>query len=311
MHRLVLGATILLALAAGATVYGGVVKLKNGDEITGKVIERTDSHIKLKTEYGELEIPLEKVDSVLEQVRLHLKNGTAITGEIISRTDKEIKLQTPLAQEPMTIPAGDVEKIEPLDGKEAAKKEEPQKPAPAADADALQSKAMEHLRKKEYEKSIEAYRKYLELEPDDEIALYNLACAYSLAGRKAEAVECLRKAVEAGYADFDHIQSDTDLDGIRGEEGYKKLFEEKEKYLGAAADGIIERYKKKLGDEYQYIKDEKYKLVVVSNVDKKTLDGLHGALQAYADCHWKDFFKNKPKYYITVLIPSSSVEYRR
>ncbi len=312
MRKFLSGVALLLVLISAGAAFAGVVKLKNGDEITGRIVERTDSHIKLKTEYGPMEIPLERVESVLDQVRVHLKNESVITGEIVARTDKEMKLETPLAEKPIAIPTKDIVKIEPVEEKKTEKKEEPEKkPAPAADAETLQRRAIEHLHKKEYDKSIEAYRKYLELEPGDEIALYNLACAYSLAGKKAEAVECLRKAIEAGYTNFDHIQRDTDLDNIRGEEGYKKLFEDKDKLIGAAAEGIIERYKKKLGDEYNYIKDEKYKLVVISNVDKQRLDGLVGALQAYADCHWKDFFKNKPKYYITVLIPNSTEEYRR
>ena len=310
MRRFLSVTALLLVLITTGAAFAGVVKLKNGDEITGKIVERTDSHIKLKTEYGPLEIPLDKVESVVEQVRVHLKNESIVTGEIIARTEKEVKLETPLAEKPIAIPAKDIVKIEPVGEKKTEKKERPEE-KPAVDIETLQRKAMEHLRNKEYEESIESYRKYLEHKPDDEIALYNLACAYSLAGKKAEAVKCLRKAVEAGYTNFDHIQRDTDLDNIREEEGYKKLFEEKDSLIGAAADKIIERYKKDLGDEYNYIKDEKYKLIVISNVEKGRLDGLVGALQAYADCHWKDFFKNKPKYYITVLIPNSTEEYRK
>ena len=255
---------------------------------------------------------LNQVDSVLDQVRVHLKNESVITGEIVARNEKELKLETPLSEKAMTIPTGDVVKIEPVEEKKTTKKVEPaKKPVTAVDAEALQRKAMQHLRNKEYDKSIETYRKYLELKPNDEIALYNLACAYSLAGKKAEAVEYLRKSVEAGYSNFDHIKRDTDLDNIREEEGYKKLFEDKEKLLRAGADAVIERYKKELGDKYNYIKEEKYRLIVISNVEKGRLNSLVGALQAYADCHWKDFFKNKPKYYITVLIPNSTEEYRK
>ncbi|HTF55885.1 MAG TPA: HEAT repeat domain-containing protein, partial [Planctomycetota bacterium] len=54
-------------------------------------------------------------------------------------------------------------------------------------------------------------------------ALYNIACLHAGAGRKAEAVAALGRAVEAGFRDFDWITRDRDLDPIREEEGFKKL----------------------------------------------------------------------------------------
>ena len=52
---------------------------------------------------------------------------------------------------------------------------------------------------------------------------YNLACLSSLKGQSGEAVSWLEKAVKSGFKDRQWIRMDRDLDGIRGEEGYKKL----------------------------------------------------------------------------------------
>jgi HEAT repeat protein len=52
---------------------------------------------------------------------------------------------------------------------------------------------------------------------------YNLACAQALQGRRAQAVESLRRAAAAGYHDADWIRRDGDLDAIRGESGYKEV----------------------------------------------------------------------------------------
>jgi HEAT repeat protein len=54
-------------------------------------------------------------------------------------------------------------------------------------------------------------------------ALYNLACLKALDGKKAESVEWLGKAVRGGFRDREWIKRDKDLDGIRGEAGYKAL----------------------------------------------------------------------------------------
>jgi hypothetical protein len=53
-------------------------------------------------------------------------------------------------------------------------------------------------------------------------AHYNLACALSLDGKKAEAVESLKRAVDLGYRDSEWIRRDRDLDAIREEAGYRE-----------------------------------------------------------------------------------------
>jgi len=73
------------------------------------------------------------------------------------------------------------------------------------------------------QKAIATYQKTLAENPNDANALYNGACAYSLSGDKEKAVEFLKKAVEAGFKDFAHIEKDTDLNAIRNEAGYKEL----------------------------------------------------------------------------------------
>jgi tetratricopeptide (TPR) repeat protein len=307
MRKCAIAAVFLLAalfLNFGSEVFGGTIKLKNGDVITGEILKRTGTHIEVKTDYGKLTIPLEKVDSIEKLVRVHVKKDNCFEGEIISRTEKQIRLKTPHGE--LTIPTADIVKIEPVDGKKTGPAKKP------LGIRELRHKALEHLQKKEWQEAIDIYKKIIKKNPDDSNALYNSACAYSLLGKKTEAVEFLRKAVEAGFTDFRHIEADSDLDNIRGEEGYKKLIADKKKYMAPLSpEKIIERYKKRLGDEYKYIKDEKYKLVIISNVGKERLDGLVKGLRSYAEAHWKGFFKFKPDHYITVLIPNSTEEYRK
>jgi hypothetical protein len=42
-----------------------------------------------------------------------------------------------------------------------------------------------------------------------------------------EAIDFLSKAIKDGYAEFDHMKQDSDLDNIRNDERYKKLMGEK------------------------------------------------------------------------------------
>lgn len=58
-------------------------------------------------------------------------------------------------------------------------------------------------------------RKLVRLLPSDATAHYNLACSLALVKRKAEALRALRQAVELGYRDFDWMQQDPDLEGLK------------------------------------------------------------------------------------------------
>lgn len=54
---------------------------------------------------------------------------------------------------------------------------------------------------------------------------YNLSCTYALTGKKGEAIDNLRKSIEAGYFNYYHLLEDTDLDTLRNEDEFKQLVE--------------------------------------------------------------------------------------
>jgi hypothetical protein len=61
------------------------------------------------------------------------------------------------------------------------------------------------------------------LSSSEATAMYNLACAYSLTGEKAKAVDWLLRAVKLGFRDRAWMKIDKDLDPIRGEAAFQKL----------------------------------------------------------------------------------------
>src|ERR1039457_1487490 len=62
-----------------------------------------------------------------------------------------------------------------------------------------------------------ALRRYPDLHLNN---LYNLACAYALAGDAAKAVARLRELLDLGYRNVPNIQRDTDFDSIRTDPSY-------------------------------------------------------------------------------------------
>jgi tetratricopeptide (TPR) repeat protein len=85
--------------------------------------------------------------------------------------------------------------------------------------------ACAYMKKGDYDKTLEIFNTLLESFPKNPGLLYNICCAYSLKGSKKEACESLNKSVECGYFDWKHMEKDTDLDNIRGEDAYKKTLE--------------------------------------------------------------------------------------
>jgi len=69
------------------------------------------------------------------------------------------------------------------------------------------------------------FNKVIVLNPNDDLAYYNLACYYSLHGDELKSCDSLGKAVEKGFKDWEHIKKDSDLNKIRNADCYKKIME--------------------------------------------------------------------------------------
>jgi serine/threonine protein kinase/Tfp pilus assembly protein PilF len=62
------------------------------------------------------------------------------------------------------------------------------------------------------------------LRPNEATVLYNAACTFANLGRRAESLDALRKAWEAGYKDADWTRRDPDLAALHGDPEFEKLY---------------------------------------------------------------------------------------
>jgi len=72
-----------------------------------------------------------------------------------------------------------------------------------------------HFGKGEYDKAAEFFEQLLDERPDDSGVLYNLACAESLTGKREQALEHLKRAVELDPDFRKMADKDSDFDAIR------------------------------------------------------------------------------------------------
>ena len=83
--------------------------------------------------------------------------------------------------------------------------------------------ALQFFASGEYEKAAEMLEAVHAEFPDDATVLYNLACAESMSGRTAEAIDHLRRSVTQGERFRELARTDTDFDPIRGEPGFAEI----------------------------------------------------------------------------------------
>ncbi len=75
----------------------------------------------------------------------------------------------------------------------------------------------------QHRRALELDRRLVRLVPQDYIARYNLACSLSMVGDVEEAFSALDAALELGYCDWAHLESDADLEAVRDDHRFDHL----------------------------------------------------------------------------------------
>jgi tetratricopeptide (TPR) repeat protein len=289
--------SFLCSVSLADTVF-----LKDGKSLEGKVIAQSESEVKLRTEYGTLTIPREDIEKIdIAPAKLTFKDGRNLHGEIVSESQTELKLKTKYGE--LTIPKSEIENIA-RERDYSARTTETVGKESEAKSRRMHEQAIAFLRDKRYDESVAAYEKILQINPDDMIALYNIACAYSLMGDKEKALQYLARSIDAGYMDFGHMERDTDLDSIRQEQQYKEIMSAKDELMKTGARKHLEGLKKQFGEGYIFDVDEARRLAFAVFGSRETLNSMKADLDSYADAQWDNLFANRPSYYITIVCPS-------
>jgi spermidine synthase len=87
----------------------------------------------------------------------------------------------------------------------------------------LEKLAEFYKKRKEYQKAFLFYNKILEVMPENPIVFYNIACVCARQDKPEKSISWLKKAVEKGFDDWNHIKTDIDLKNIRGSFYYKEF----------------------------------------------------------------------------------------
>lgn len=90
---------------------------------------------------------------------------------------------------------------------------------------ALRRKAVKAIGDKKYEQGRDLLLAIAAQDKADTVALYNAACCEALLGNVFEALALLRRALDAGYANYEHICADPDIASVRRLPQFAQLME--------------------------------------------------------------------------------------
>ena len=95
----------------------------------------------------------------------------------------------------------------------------------AQEAKKLSAQANDAYNQKDYAKSAELYAAAIECGDDDPGTFYNAACSFALRQQSEKAFQYLEKAIAQGWSNAEHLQKDSDLNGLHADARWPKLVE--------------------------------------------------------------------------------------
>jgi len=89
--------------------------------------------------------------------------------------------------------------------------------------EALQLLGDHYSQRGDFCRSLRVDRRLSQLQPDNPLVFYNLACSHSLNGELDQAASALEKALTLGYRDFKWLARDPDLSQLRQHPLYRRI----------------------------------------------------------------------------------------
>lgn len=170
--------------------------------------------------------------------------------------------------------------------------------------EAYNTKALGYFKDKQYDKAKSALLKILELDPDNAVTHYNLACAESRMGNADQAISYLNKAIDLGYVDLRHMQRDPDLVALRDKPGFKSILKRRDEIFRDRAQRIEKQLRERFGKDFLYEIDDDMRLIFATDVDKTMLADLKHELSRQAASLRQQVFGHGFQEHVTVVLPS-------
>lgn len=95
----------------------------------------------------------------------------------------------------------------------------------AREIEAFYPEIIANLNAGHFDPAREMIRKAISYEPENPLHYYNLACIEARAGNPSIALSALQNSVDLGFNDIELVNKDTDLDSIRKDPAFRKMYQ--------------------------------------------------------------------------------------
>lgn len=150
----------------------------------------------------------------------------------------------------------------------------------------LMKSAAEAYEAGDYAKVERILLKLTELQPDNFVPMYNLACAQSLQGKGEAAALSLVKAVERGFSDIRYLRGDASLNAARSTPVYARLIEQWPDILEQRRDADIQFNSQLFANGYTNTLIPELRIVVRSAFGEQPTRGAIEQIRSVAQ--WAD-----------------------
>ena len=147
--------------------------------------------------------------------------------------------------------------------------------------------------------------RHLERWPDDPNMHYNLACAHAQLYELDESAAALKRAIEKGFRDFDHMMRDPDLEPIHQHEVYLAIVEAALRTTSRSAADSLSEWKQRFGEEnYRYEVDRERKIAIAAALDDVAFEEMKAMLKTQEDHMLANLFGLPPEEFVLIAVPS-------
>ena len=165
----------------------------------------------------------------------------------------------------------------------------------------LSHRAVDYIDQRSYRDAERTLNKALEIDPENATCLFNLACVHAAMKKPDAALEDLKRATDAGFTDFTHIETDPIFLSVRGLKGYDELVARKAEITHAAGQRIVGELKDFIGDKYVFSVDEKRKFVFAVRT-ASLLKSLEKSIDDEADSLGQLVFSHPSDEYVRIVM---------
>jgi hypothetical protein len=145
----------------------------------------------------------------------------------------------------------------------------------------------------------------LAVSPNHPWLLYNAACARARLGETERSADFLFRAVQAGFADFDHMEKDADLEPIRTHAVYERIVEARGIAFERAAAAQLQRAREMFGEEgYRYESDVERRINYATALDDVSHAEMRGMVERQYDYLVNELFDAPPTYFCLIAVPT-------